>query len=318
MSAVRPGATVAVTGATGFVGVALVRELAGSGYRVVGVSERPKPPDAIRDALSLYVATDLTSAWPAITGLDAIVHLAGLAAVGPSFADPQRYIEYNSGMATNMFEYALESGWHGRIVVVSSGAVYDTSNSRTPLSEDAACAATSPYVVSKLLLENQTEYYCRLGVDAVVARPFNHIGPGQSPGFIVPDLTAAVLRSVPGEQIGVGNLNTARDYTDVRDVARAYRLLLEHGHLRHGTYNVCSGTALHGWDVLGKICDVLECTVPPVEASIDRAIDASFTVGSSDRLRREVGWRPTISVRQSIADFVAGQQLLEAGILENR
>ncbi|TRW80496.1 NAD-dependent epimerase/dehydratase family protein [Mycolicibacterium sp. 018/SC-01/001] len=318
MSAVGEGATIAVTGATGFVGVALVHELVDAGYRVVGISERLQPPDAIRDILSEYIATDLTSAWPAINAVDAIVHLAGLAAVGPSFTEPQRYIECNSRMVTNMFEHMLSHAWHGRIVVVSSGAVYTNAEGRAPLSEDDECAATSPYVVSKLLLENQTDYYRRLGGDAVVARPFNHIGPGQSRGFIVPDLTAAVLKSGPGETIEVGNLNTARDYTDVRDVARAYRLLLEHRQLRHGVYNVCSGKALDGWDVLMTICDVLDVAVPPVLAHDARALDSAFTVGSSERLTNETGWRPEVSIRQSIADFVLDQQLLEAGILEKR
>jgi GDP-4-dehydro-6-deoxy-D-mannose reductase len=318
MPAVRVGATIAVTGASGFVGSAMVRQLAGAGYRVVGISERPHPPQGIRGALNSYVSADLTTTWPATERVDAIVHLAGLAAVGPSFDQPQRYIDSNSSMVTNLFEHILDSAWHGRVVVVSSGAVYGTQKTRVPLSEVAECAPTSPYVVSKMLVENQTEYYRGLGVDAVVARPFNHIGPGQLPGFIVPDLTAAVLRSEPGEAITVGNLDTERDYTDVRDVARAYRLLLEHPRLEHGVYNVCSGTTLTGWEVLGAICRALGRDVPAVTMDAERATDASFAVGSAERLTRETGWAPTISAQQSIADFVHDQQLFDAGMPENR
>ena len=318
MTPVRVGATIAVTGATGFVGATMVRQLAGAGYRVVGIAQRAEPPQSIRGALSSYVRADLSVAWPETERVDAIVHLAGLAAVGPSFSEPQRYIERNSSMVTNLFEHLLDSAWHGRVVVVSTGAVYGTAEAGAALSEASASAVSSPYVVSKLLVENQTEYYRRLGVDAVVVRPFNHIGPGQLSGFIVPDLTAAVRRSQPGETITVGNLDTVRDYTDVRDVARAYRRLLEHPRLEHGVYNVCSGAALSGRDVLATICRALGREVPTVAVNAERAYDSSYAVGSAERLTREVGWAPTISFPQSIVDFVTDQQLLDAGMPENR
>jgi len=309
MSAATSGGRIAVTGATGFVGQALVARLAARGYRVVGISERSDPPHRTADSLTEYHCADLTRGWPDIgpwRELDGIVHLAGLAAVAPSFERPQEYIDANSSMVTNLFESALRQDWRGRAVVVSSGAVYG-GGEPDRLTEESPTVATSPYVVSKLLVEHQAEYYRQRGQDVVVARPFNHVGPGQSCGFIVPDLVAKVRGLRPGTTMAVGNLDSARDYTDVRDVVAAYELLVSRPRLKHATYNVCSGAARTGWEVLDAVCRALRTQLPPVHTAGERrAVDPSVVAGSADRLTGETGWRPTIDLQTSIDDFVAG------------
>lgn len=305
MTFVQSGARVAVTGATGFVGRVLVQHLNRAGYRVVGISESEEAPFEMREALTEYVAADLARGWPNIGKVDGLIHLAGLASVGSSFDQPQNHITTNSAMVTHLFEHVVRESWPGRAIVVSSGAVYGDVPNGGKLTEDAAVQSTSPYVVSKLLVEHQTEYYRRRGIDAIVVRPFNHIGPGQRRGFIVPDLLASLKEWQPKTRLSVGNLDSARDYTDVRDIVAAYTGLLEQPKLRYGTYNVCCGRARTGWEVLDAICRALNKGMPEVEMVGRRAIDPSVIVGNAERLKREIGWEPTIDFRTSIDEFVA-------------
>ncbi|MFM8855792.1 MAG: NAD-dependent epimerase/dehydratase family protein [Actinomycetota bacterium] len=305
MTQVGYGNTIAVTGATGFVGQALVENLSAAGYGVIGISERPEPPSRISGLLKEYVRADLTRGWPTTGPFNGVVHLAGLAAVQPSFDHPQDYLNTNSSMVTHFFEHALRHAWNGRTLIVSSGAVYGTACSDSGFTEESPVVATSPYVVSKLLVETQVEYYRRRGVEALVVRPFNHIGPGQGPGFVVPDLAHQVASAQRGGDLAVGNLHSARDYTDVRDIARAYRLLLELPNPRESTYNVCSGHAHTGWQVLDAVCEALGREVPPTRVTDSRAIDPEVITGSAARLRLETGWVPTYMFAESISDFVS-------------
>lgn len=307
MTHVRPGDRIAVTGATGFVGQILVEFLAGLGYEVVAIAKAKLPPPEIAEYLSDFQHVDLVRGWPSIERCKGIVHLAGLAAVGPSFQFPQEYISSNSAMVTHLFERALVEGWQGRAVVVSTGAVYGGAKDGKEFTEESPSLATSPYVVSKLLVERQTEYYKQMGLDTLVARPFNHIGPGQQPGFIVPDLAAKLAEWKPGEELAVGNLDSARDYTDVRDIVSAYHDLLVLPKPRHVTYNVCSGAARSGWEILEAICATAGKPVPPTVATNLRAIDPSVITGNADRLKDETGWEPSIKLQTSIDDFVASR-----------
>ncbi|PRC41376.1 hypothetical protein C6A85_000000115930 [Mycobacterium sp. ITM-2017-0098] len=304
----RPGDRIAVTGATGFVGQTLVEHLVDSGYEVIGVSNHEHPPERIKRRLIEHHCADLTIEWPNIRPVQGVIHLAGLAAVGPSFSNPQHYISTNSAMITQLFERALQENWKGRAVIISSGGVYGDSGHGQSLSEDSRTTATSPYAVSKLLVERQTEYYRLRGIDALIARPFNHIGPGQHSGFIVPDLAEKVMQWQPGTLLTVGNLDSARDYTDVRDVVAAYRLLLEQSNPRYWTYNVCSGIARSGWDVLQAVCTAVGRPVPATEARPQRAVDPAIITGSAERIRHETGWRPGIEFQTSIDDFIAFKQ----------
>jgi len=139
-----------------------------------------------------------------------------------------------------------------RIIAVSSGAVYRTTQP-LPLTEQSETSHdTSPYAASKLAMEKCALDFKNKGLDCVVVRPFNHIGPGQGLGFLVPDLYKSIAEAGRGHgEVRVGNLTTKRDYTDVRDVAAAYLSLLQfQGPLSHAIYNVSSGHSTAGEEIL--------------------------------------------------------------------
>ena len=297
-----------VTGVDGFVGRHLARIAAGSGLDVFGISRNPGPDPDLLSSLSGYISADLRREWPQGVPEDAdVVHLAGLAAVGPSFDRPQDYIDGNSAIVTKMCEALVASGFRGRVVGVSTGAVYAQKENEDARTERDAVAFTSPYVVSKILVENQLAYYSRRGLRTVVARPFNHIGPHQGPGFLLPDLLRQLRSSPPDRPLRVGNLATRRDYTDVRDVARAYLALATAPELAHDVYNVASGSSHSGLEILEALSAALDRPTPPLEVdeSLIRATDPPIIVGDASRLRSDTGWSPTVPFATTIADTVA-------------
>ncbi|UDY23104.1 NAD-dependent epimerase/dehydratase family protein [Nocardioides sp. Kera G14] len=294
---------VAVTGASGFVGRHLTHELVGAGHEVLGVGREPEGPEGA----SGYVRADLIEGWPAaeVGHVDAVVHLAALAAVGPSFDAPQRYLEANSAPVTSLCEALLVGGRPVRLLNVSTGAVYAPG---TGIAESAPTVASSPYVVSKLLTELQASYYRRRGLDVVTVRPFNHIGPGQGVGFLLPDLVGSVTAArKSGGAVTVGNLDTRRDYTDVRDVVRAYRLLLEAPSVDAEIVNVCSGAAVSGRSILESV--LLAMPGSDVSVEVDQARvrpnDPAEISGDSSLLHSLTGWAPRISLEETVRDFVA-------------
>jgi len=273
---------------------------------VHGIGYSGDVDSTISESLDSYVAADLQQGWPSTPRADAVIHLAALAAVGPSFDQPQKYIEANSAMVTHMAESLVSSGFEGTLLTVSSGAVYEPLGDGTQ-TESSPVGFTSPYVVSKMLVEHQMDYYRRRGIRAVVTRPFNHIGPGQGPGFLVPDLIQQLVHHDRAQAMPVGNLGTSRDYLDVRDVARAYLILATSPAHHHLVYNVCSGVSIRGTEILELICAAMGIPVPKTEVDLARfrPVDAQRITGSNERLRDEFGWAPRYTLAQSIADAVA-------------
>lgn len=298
-----------VTGVSGFVGHHLAKVLKDQGHMVVGTGQRPQVDPSLHNLLDHYIAgCDLTNpsdvAKLPLQDLDAIINLAGLAQVGASFGQAETYLRVNVTVHTNLAEAVQNSSKGIRIIAVSTGAVYD-SNQPMPLSETSKLVHEgSPYALSKVAMEEALQPYQKAGVDIVIARPFNHIGPGQLEGFLIPDLINQVLHQ---NTVTAGNLKTERDYTDVRDVVDAYVRLATQPKLSHRIYNVCSGRSLSGQQILNTILDQthkqgMQVTVDPARI---RPTDPAKIVGDNSRLVNDTGWQPTIDLEQTISDYLA-------------
>jgi GDP-4-dehydro-6-deoxy-D-mannose reductase len=300
---------VLVTGANGFVGQHLVKELSENGMTVVGVGGQTGATEK-SPFISEYMVMDLSDAAAVrkidFKDVDGVIHLAGLAAVGPSFDDPLGYITTNIGIEINLFEAALAQNVIPKFLIISSGNLYD-SKSPLPLTEKSAVFPGSPYAVSKIGQEQMALHYGLRGFECIIARPFNHIGPGQNPGFLVPDIAQQIVGCEQGEQseVLVGNLSAQRDYTDVRDIARAYRLLLEKG-VGGEIYNICSGKPVSGNDIVSGLMVAADSHAPLKEDPDKmRPADNPVVYGDSGKLSAATGWKPEIPLETTLADVIA-------------
>jgi GDP-4-dehydro-6-deoxy-D-mannose reductase len=288
-----------ITGGSGFVGqwlASLLREL---GDDVVSIDREVE----ITDPVALLAA--LTDAAPV-----AIYHLAALTHVGQSWDEPLRVLEVNVIGTGALLAAARQCGSEPRVLVTSSAEVYGavTDPDLLPLREDSPTAPLTPYAASKLAAEAVVaQAHLGHGQHVITVRPFNHIGPGQTPNFAVPALARRIVaaeRSGAGT-IPVGNLSARRDFTDVRDVVRAYRLLIESGH-PGGVYNVCSGRDISIREIadglLGLAGTSLEFETDP---SLVRPVEVPVLRGDPGRLADATGWAPEVPLEQTLADVLA-------------
>jgi GDP-4-dehydro-6-deoxy-D-mannose reductase len=289
---------VLVTGSRGFVGPWLMAHLEACGDEVLAL---PEDTD-IREEEGLRTA--LAAAEP-----EAVCHLAAQSSVKHSWEDPVGTTVVNTVGTLNLCTAARALERPPRILLVSSSEVYGSVGPRDqPINEDQPFAPVTPYAASKASAEMMAlQAWLGGGLDVVRARAFNHTGPGQRPGFVVPDLASQVAQAARGEldRIATGNLEVSRDITDVRDVVRAYRLLLEHG--RAGAaYNVCRGEAVVISELLRTLMKIAGTDVPVwVDPARARPADVPIQVGDSSRIRALTGWRPEVPLEKTLADVLA-------------
>ncbi len=288
-----------VTGTTGFVGKHLSQHLKELDHEVVGVGTSKN--EASEYFINLDLLNSNISAQIDFSQFDGIFHLAGLAAVGPSFNNPKKYLRVNTEIEINIFEAILSQNCSPRVIVVSSGGVYDPS--KLPVNEESALLPANPYAVSKIAQEYVGLYYNRKGLDVVIARPFNHCGPGQGAGFLVADLAKQVLSAEKyGKEIIVGDLSSERDYTDVRDIVRAYTLLMDKG-ISGEIYNVCSGVPRSGEEILSLMAKKTDSKITvKIDKTLFRAAEHKKIVGSYKKLAKDTGWKPEFSFDKTISD----------------
>lgn len=307
---------VLVTGVTGFVGRHLLGELDAGAFKIHGTSF-PEPPGPGDENI---IRLDLRDRR-AIDGFvrevdpDGIFHLAAVSNVGASWEKREATFDTNLTGTFNLFEAVRRHAPRCRVLFVSSSDVYGvvTEEDRI-LTEDDRPHAVNPYAYTKIAGEDLARFYAEAdGLDTVVVRSFPHTGPGQTEDFVCSDWAKQIVQIERGEsepRIVVGNLDVRRDFSDVRDIARAYRLLLEKG--RAGEiYNACSGRAVS----LREIMDILlrQARLPDPEAKIDievdtaklRKIDVPFLAGSNAKIRRETGWAPQIPLERTLGDLLA-------------
>jgi GDP-4-dehydro-6-deoxy-D-mannose reductase len=305
-----------VTGVGGFVGNHLVRELYKRGSTIIGVGFETQPAPEIQKLLSDYVSCDLTNESQVeslpLEGVKTVINLAGLAVVRESFDNPDRYKEVNVKVLSIPGEYILKTNPSCRVIAISTGTAYG-SDQPMPLTEESAIIEDgSPYAVSKILMEQAAAKLREKGLNCIIVRPFNHIGPGQAPGLLIPDLYAKLVGAAKTDNvIQVGNLQTKRDYTDVRDIVRAYADLALAEKLDYELYNVCRGESKSGKEILDIFLKHMG-----LEGKISTEVDPAFIrpndqmdlYGSYARLHQETGWEPTTPIDQTILDFIKASE----------
>jgi GDP-4-dehydro-6-deoxy-D-mannose reductase len=304
-----------VTGATGFAGSHLLDYLAVAGHQIFALlhaeSGHQKLPGRSLVTPVVGDLMDLAALKAAVSQAqpDVIYHLAGQAYPARSWHDPAYTLAVNAGGTANLLEAAVAFG-RPRVVVVTSAEMYGFVQAKDlPLSEAVIPRPRHPYGVSKMAASHLVRvYWQHYGLPVVEARPFNHIGPRQAPGFVVPDFASQLAAAKLGKQpavLSVGNLDAERDFTDVRDVIRAYSYLAEKG--RPGeAYLICSGRPV-------SIASLLQCLIElagiTVAVSYDparmRPSDMPQLYGAYSKIEQDTGWRPEIPLRQSLADALA-------------
>lgn len=303
---------VLVAGINGFVGHHLAKALADSGHIVIGTGTESSLSPKLSSVVSTFIGDcDLTNPHTVqhlpLDSVDAVINLAGLAQVGASFAPGQaeRYSHINVAVHTTLLEQIKKINTKKpRVIVVSTGAVYDNTQPM-PIAEGGQLITEgSPYALSKIAMERAVQPYRQSGFDIIIVRPFNHVGPGQAGGFLVPDLIEKLHSLGPDNQLHIGRLDTKRDYTDVRDVAHAYCLLATTKKLHHNLYNVCSGSSHSGQEILDILTDSMD--IKDIRVQTDtarlRPNDPADVRGNAARLKADTGWEPTRIFSETIRD----------------
>ncbi len=304
-----------ITGATGFVGTHLRRYLlAATDWTITGTAFPDVPPvplDAEREhLLTLDLrAAEATRAVLEAHRPDGIIHLAAQSHVPTAYQDPWATLENNIRGQINLLEGCRALDIAPRVLVIGSGEEYGRADaSELPLVEAHPLRPENPYSVSKVAQDVMGyQYYISYGMPILRMRPFNHIGPGQSPRFVLPAFASQIAAIEAGRQepvLRVGNLEAARDFTDARDVVRAYHLALERG--TPGTaYNVASGTPRPIQSIVDLLLDLARVDIRvEIDPARYRPADVPVLYGSAARLQRDTGWQPEIAFEQTMADVL--------------
>jgi GDP-4-dehydro-6-deoxy-D-mannose reductase len=296
-----------VTGAIGFVGGWLLRELAANGHEAVAAPGPDRLDITDRDGLIRWLSS---SGRP-----DAVAHLAGMAFAPDAHNDPSEAFRVNVAGTIALFEALRSLDIRPGVLVSGSADVYGAPRPEDlPLTEQAPLAPLLPYAISKAAQEAvAVEAGMRYGFPVVVTRSFNHAGPGQRPVFVVAAMARRVLALQRGETttIPTGNVDVRRDLSDVRDVVCAYRLLLEAAvdgslGIPPTIVNVASGRVVTVRWVIGQLCSLAGVeTALEVDASLVRASDPVEIAGDSSLLNKLTGWRPTIPLERTLADVLS-------------
>lgn len=238
-----------------------------------------------------------------------VVHLAAQSHVAHSWTDPAATLQVNVCGTANLLNALVATGFKGRLLYVSSADVYGAVPEHDlPVAEDADVAPRSPYASSKVAAEVLCRQWARTRqLDVVIARPFNHTGPGQRTDFALPGFArelAGIKLQRQAPRIGVGDLDVTRDFLDVRDVANAYLSLLSKG--RSGeTYNVCSGREVHLGDALQRMVSLAD-VVAEIEVDVARLrpSEQRRMCGSHARITADTGWVPRIPFDETLTQVL--------------
>ncbi|MEI6179435.1 MAG: GDP-mannose 4,6-dehydratase [Chloroflexales bacterium] len=306
---------VLITGITGFVGRHLAEHLLAQGHHELWGLTRAR--GHLAPALAAHIteiAADLNDAEATTQAIatvrpTVIYHLAGQAFVPESFRDPAATLSANTLGALHIFRSLIALGSSARVLIVGSNEEYgQITADDLPLNEQTPLRPANPYGVSKATQSLfAAQYHLSHGLATLRVRPFTHIGPGQNERFVTAAFARQIARIEMGLQppmVHVGNLSARRDFTDVRDIVRAYALIAAHGE-PGAVYNVGSGQAV----MIRELLDLLlEASTVRVEVRLNpelmRPIDIPLVVCDATRLREQTGWVPQLPLRQTLHDIL--------------
>jgi GDP-4-dehydro-6-deoxy-D-mannose reductase len=280
-----------VTGANGFVGSYVRQMIPCTGCHV-----------DVRKPIQLQAAIGTCAP-------DAVIHLAAQSFVPRSFENPAETFDINFLGTFHLLEALKKANFSGTFLYVGSADVYGAVPIKClPITEDRPLWPRSPYAVSKMAAEALCfQWSLSEPFKIIMARPFNHIGPGQREEFAVSGFAKQLIEIKLGRRkpvLRVGDLEVTRDFTDVRDIVRAYKALLEFGETGKA-YNVCSGKELAIKDIVTKLVEIagLNVTVEN-DPGLFRLTEQRRHAGCYCRLRRKTGWRPSIEIEQSLREIL--------------
>lgn len=301
-----------ITGITGFAGSFLSEELLRLGYEVGGtkISDDAGNVEEIKESLQLF-KVNLLEKQAVLDSLrefapDYIFHLAALTSPAESFKDPVAVFTNNISAQLNLFDAVRELDFHSRILITSSAEVYGMVKPEDlPINETVELRPGSPYAVSKIAQDYLAlQYHLTYGMDIIRVRPFNHTGPRQAPGFVVPAFAKQIaeIEKYGGSTIKVGNLEAKRDFSDVRDMVKAYIALVEKGESGE-VYNAGSG-------VSHKISEILDMLLSNSSKEIQieedpermRPSDTPDIVSDNSKIELKTGWKPEIPIKKTLKD----------------
>ena len=293
-----------ITGGSGFVGKHLADYLSDCGDDVLTTDISDGGPDLLDQT---EINELILSLQPQV-----VYHLAGQADVGASWSSPTSTFRINAEGTLNVLSACRGAGVE-RVLTISSAEVYGkVSHESLPIDESLPLVPASPYAVSKVAAEMISIYEASQGLEVMCARSFNHFGPGQNINFVTSALALRILQAKKDgrENIPIGRLDTRRDFTDVRDVVRAYRSIIAKG-VPGESYNVCSGIDRS----IGELAKALMAAsgymidlVP--DASLQRPSDIPVLRGDNTKIKSHTGWEPIVKFEQTIKDIIESTQSL--------
>lgn len=258
-------------------------------------------------SLDIRDAESLAEAIAAISPHE-VVHLAGISFVPTAIKNPRLTYEVNFLGTLNLLQALEKTGFTGRMLFVSSADPYGiVSLDQLPIREERVLAPRNPYAVSKAAAEALCyQWSLNSKFEILIARPFNHIGPGQSENFVISDFAKQIAEISAGKrepEIHVGNIDVSRDFSDVRDVLRAYDAILKHGK-NSQIYNVCSEKEYVIRDLLKYLLKIAGVDASIInDATKWRSSDQPRVVGSAEKIRENTNWFPIYSLNETLSEI---------------
>lgn len=298
---------VLIFGIGGFVGSYLAQEFLNYGYAVTGSDKvcNANPPQTVK-----YIDADLLDAESVLQIFkdeepDMVINLAGISSVGQSWSIPQTTISVNVIGALNIMEAARKSEKKAKLMFIGSSEEYVISDS--PMNEDRPLNASNPYGISKVTQEQFAQMYSRnYGLQIYCVRPFNHTGVGQRDSFVLPNFckqVAEIEKSGNPGVIKVGNLTVKRDFSHVKDIVRAYRMIIESDDSSL-IYNVGSGRAYSLKELLDYIIDLSSVDIQiKVDPKRFRPTDQPMVCCDYTLIKSRLGWEPEYSVFDALKEL---------------